>query len=276
MNSKLVFFFALCSLLLGVFGLVGQLTSKSMASVDNTDWQQLAPEAEEIKVRLWRAKRGLGKGEVFELAMVEAVVLDREQANEAGFTEDVLLSPRVGGRLNQDIEEGDWVDQWQITQAGEKGFLSLITTPGKTLYPLNVSTRNQVKDYMNAGDYIDVIAIGSPQRNLSNDLAQIDQYQGVIATKLLSDALLVSITFGEMQGSDADPINVANSDLEATLVIEVEPQDVGRLALAQRSMHIEAYPSDQGIMDNDVALRDVIKNYDGVIELRGDGYGGSL
>lgn len=276
MNSKLVFFFALSALLLGVFGLVGQLTSKSMASVDNTDWSQIAPEPKETKIRLWRAKRALEKGEVFELAMVESVVLDIEEANAAGFTDDVLLNERVGGRLNQAVDEGAWVDQWHITQAGEKGFLSLITTPGKTLYPLNVSTRNQVKDYLNAGDYIDVIAIGSPKRNLSNDLAQIDQYQGVMATKLLSDALLVSITYDEVMGSDADPMNVAGSDAEATLVIEIDPQDVGRLALAQRSMHIEAYPSDQGIMDSDVGLRDVIKNYDGVVELRGDVYGGAF
>ncbi len=59
------------------------------------------------------------------------------------------------------------------------------------------------------------------------------------------------------------------SDDMATIIIEVDPDQISRLALAQRTMHIEVYRSQSYKQATHVEVRNIIDNFTGVEELRG-------
>jgi pilus assembly protein CpaB len=54
-----------------------------------------------------------------------------------------------------------------------------------------------------------------------------------------------------------------------TVVIEVNPDDLPRLALAQRTMHIEIYRSQTYRQSTYVEVRNIMDNYVGIEEFRG-------
>ncbi len=54
-----------------------------------------------------------------------------------------------------------------------------------------------------------------------------------------------------------------------TVVIEVKPDDLPRLALAQRTMHIEIYRSQTYRQSTYVEVRNIMDNYVGIEEFRG-------
>ena len=55
-----------------------------------------------------------------------------------------------------------------------------------------------------------------------------------------------------------------------TVVIEVSPDELPRLALAQRTMHIEIYRSQTYMQPEFAEVRNIIDNYTGIVELRGN------
>ena len=61
----------------------------------------------------------------------------------------------------------------------------------------------------------------------------------------------------------------SNTETEATIVLEVKPDDLTRLALAQRTMHLEIVRSQAHHSAPRVNIGDVMPNYSGVVELRG-------
>ncbi|WP_305417427.1 hypothetical protein [Photobacterium leiognathi] len=56
---------------------------------------------------------------------------------------------------------------------------------------------------------------------------------------------------------------------QITIVIEVHPDDLAKLALAQRTMYLEIYRSQQYRRTPNIQINDVIRGYNGVTELRG-------
>ncbi len=55
-----------------------------------------------------------------------------------------------------------------------------------------------------------------------------------------------------------------------TVIIEVSPDELPKLALAERTMHIEIYRSQNYTQPEFAEVRDIIDNYTGINELRGN------
>ncbi|GAL21054.1 Flp pilus assembly protein RcpC/CpaB [Vibrio maritimus] len=77
---------------------------------------------------------------------------------------------------------------------------------------------------------------------------------------------------GAAHGKDNIRATTSNSTEDmATIIIEVDPDQIPRLALAQRTMHIEVYRSQKYQHRTQVEVRNIIDNFTGVEELRGQG-----
>lgn len=282
MNSKLIFTLAFCSMAAGVYGLVDSLLQRHAVEpapvllATQVEPVIVQPEPRPEMVRLYRLREGVERGQLFSMALVEPVIVEQTEGYALGFDATPELNVFHDGRLNRSLIAGEFVGENDITRPGEPGFLRLVGDPNNVLYPLSVSTRNQVKDRLRPGDYVDLIGISSPKSNLSNDLQTLPSYQGVQVTKLIENVMLVAV-----DGNIVVPIPVDGQQPESTeqflkpasgemaLVIEVPPSEVGRLSLAQRTMYIEVYPSSAGVLPQSLEVRDVIANYNGVVELRG-------
>jgi pilus assembly protein CpaB len=59
-------------------------------------------------------------------------------------------------------------------------------------------------------------------------------------------------------------------------VIEVTPDDLAKLSLAQRTMYLEIYRSQHYLKNPDIQINDIIRGYNGVTELRGSSSAGIM
>ncbi|MDF5149551.1 hypothetical protein P3648_25800, partial [Vibrio parahaemolyticus] len=77
-------------------------------------------------------------------------------------------------------------------------------------------------------------------------------------------------------GNSKEPVdspvksNVSSDDeKQIVIVVEVEPSDIAKLSIAQKTMYLEVYRTHQYQEPVFAEVRDVIGNYSGVAELRG-------
>ncbi len=54
--------------------------------------------------------------------------------------------------------------------SGKPGYIDLLVTEGMTLYPLKVSDKNLINDYIRPGLFIDVLTVSSPNANLAGNI----------------------------------------------------------------------------------------------------------
>ncbi|ABU72301.1 hypothetical protein [Vibrio campbellii] len=61
----------------------------------------------------------------------------------------------------------------------------------------------------------------------------------------------------------------SEDDHQIVIVVEVDPSEIAKLSIAQKTMHLEVYRSHRYKEPVFAEVRDVIGNYSGVTELRG-------
>ncbi len=71
-------------------------------------------------------------------------------------------------------------------------------------------------------------------------------------------------------GSSLTAQDPTNDDGWTTVIIEVRPDELPTLALAQRIMYTEIYPSQIHTQPEFAEVRNIIDNYTGIVELRGN------
>jgi pilus assembly protein CpaB len=268
MNSKIIFIVAFLAIVSGIYGVVDILflTTEKV----ETQVQSPVPSAKEERyVTLWRAKQPLVKGEPLTNAMVQREQLPLSEALTLGVKQDVTLDFQPSTLMNAAINAGELVFVERQTRKDQPGYLDLLIIEGMTLYPLTISSKNLISGYINPGDSVDIMAISSPKTNLSNTTNEFGRFQGVAASLLLEKVRVMSVN-----NSDFDIINPRMSsegNSELTIVIEVKPDDLGRLALAQRTMYLEIVRSQTYQQPPYADVSDIVPNYNGVIELRGSG-----
>lgn len=265
-NSKLIFTVAFIALVTGLYGVADKLFSSPEAQTQPT-----SVENPPVSYVLWQAKASHNIGSSLSLADVKKVQLGEKEAKTLGISADVELKLGSQSLLNTSLEAGQYLFPEQLTHPGELGYLSLITREGMTLYPLSVATKNMIQDYIRPGDEIDIMTLSSPEHNLADDNTQIDDFAGLRASILMKKVRVISVGSGGFgaKSSGINPSLKSSSKAETRIVIEVSPDDLPRLTLAQRTMHIEVYHSQTYAGKPEVGVSDVIKNYTGVVELRG-------
>lgn len=265
MNSKILFFVAFIAVFAGLLGAANNyLTTAQTAHVDPT---ANVLEKPTMTYTVWRAKHTLEKGKAIHKSDLVRDMLDEQAAHAVGINQNITLDFDSKTLLNTTIEQGALVlPEHQVTP-NEAGYLTLITRDGMTLYPLEINTQNLIENYIQAGDDIDILAISSPAENLTSATTRINHFNKVHAHLFMQQLRVINIDNGSQPSAEPNTNNGIAT--KTTVILEVHPNDVAKLALAQRTMYLEIYRSQQYQRKPDIHIHDVIRNYNGVVELRG-------
>ncbi|WP_417347710.1 Flp pilus assembly protein CpaB [Ferrimonas sp.] len=260
MSSKVTYLIAFFAVIFGLYGILDLVSG---------DAQPAAPATPDAKlVTLWQATDSVAMGDKLNASHLKRVTLPQAEAAQLGASDNVDLGLLPATLAARDILAGEWVFPEQLSQPGQPGYLDLLITEGMVLYPLTISATNLVDNYIHPGDYIDLLTVSSPDTNLSDAHARLSSFGGVRAGLLMQNVRVMSLDNQSDNGVKAK-VGV-NGERETTVVIEVKPQTVSRLSLAQRTMSIEIYRSQRQHPIPDAEVSDVIANYTGIKELRGN------
>lgn len=266
MRSRLILLVAIAALIVGALGAVDLFKSEPEPNTTDT----VVVEKSEEHVGVWIATEALKKGHAVNTQDVVKQQLPLSEALKLGVSEDTQISFSPSILLNRNLRSGDLVlSEYQVSP-GKPGYIDLLVTEGMTLYPLKVSDKNLINDYIRPGSFIDVLTVSSPNANLAGNLDKPKRFRGVKASMFLKHVKVLNI------GSDdtGDRTITARSPSEEaglmTVVIEVSPDALPKLALAQRTMHIEIYRSQTYSQPEFAEVRNIIDNYTGINELRGN------
>ncbi|MPY26132.1 RcpC/CpaB family pilus assembly protein [Shewanella sp. YLB-07] len=262
LNSKLIFIIAFIAVLTGLYGVADKLLSSPEAVV-----MPVSDDEAPITYTLWQVKKNMEKGTFLTLRDLKRVQLGQKEAQALGFNADVDLKLDTQTLTNTALNTDQYLLPELLSHPGDLGYLSLIAREGMTLYPLTVATKNLINNYILPGDDIDILVVSSPEHNLATDTHRIEDFIGLKASLLMRKVRVISI--GESESGGAAPKVKSSNKEETRMVIEVAPDDLARLTLAQRTMHIEVHPSQHYGSNPEADVSDVITNYTGVVELRG-------
>lgn len=269
----------------GLFAIFDGISSRAQANAELKVAIE-APEQEKM-ITAWRAKQNIKRGDYITKALFMRVPMAESDAMQLGISGDVTLNIQNDTLANQDIKQSTWVLPEHMSNPEDAGYLDLLATEGMILYPITISTKNLINNYIRPGDYIDIVSVSSPSSNLSDPKTEIKNFQGIKA-KTIKRAVKVlafeqdPIDDVQKQASNQMPTQsstttkasisprvAASGALQTTVVIEIEPEFISKLSLAQRTMHLEIYRSHQHTEIPTASVGDVIENYQGIRELRG-------
>ncbi|MEZ9418963.1 Flp pilus assembly protein CpaB [Vibrio breoganii] len=277
MNSRLIFILSFIFVAFGLFAVMQNVNARAEANAKKQAQAQVE-EKKEVKFVLWRSKHDLARGEVVTKNKLERIVLPELEANEFGVNSDIDVGLVQDSRANHNIPAGTYVFPEQFTAPNQAGYLDLLASEGNILYPLPISTINLINNYIRPGDLVDIVSVSSPSTNLSDVNAKISRFEGVQANALIRNIKVLAIEQAPLTEEEVNNrsnssqisarVSASGSD-KTTVVIEIAPDFVSRLTLAQRTTHLEIYRSQGGNGIPSAKMSDVLNNYHGIRELRG-------
>ena len=266
MRSRLVLLVAIVALIVGALGVIDLFKSDpqpiaTAAVVENTN---------EEYVGVWMTTEAYEKGHAISAQGVVKQQLPLNEALALGVREDAQISFSPSILLNRRLDLGDVVlPEYQVSP-GQPGYIDLLVTEGMTLYPLEVSDQNLINDYIRPGSFIDILTVSSPNDNLAQNIDKPKRFRGVKASMFLKHVKVLNIGDDAKGDSSVTARSPSKENGLTTVVIEVKPDDLAKLALAQRTMHIEIYRSQTYNKPEYAEVRNVIDNYTDIEELRGN------
>ena len=266
MRSRLVLLVAIVALIVGALGVIDLFKSDpqpiaTAAVVENTNEEYVA---------VWMTTEAYEKGHAISAQGVVKQQLPLNEALALGVREDAQISFSPSILLNRSLDLGDVVlPEYQVSP-GQPGYIDLLVTEGMTLYPLEVSDQNLINDYIRPGSFIDILTVSSPNDNLAQNIDKPKRFKGVKASMFLKHVKVLNIGDDAKGDSSVTARSPSKENGLTTVVIEVKPDDLAKLALAQRTMHIEIYRSQTYNKPEYAEVRNVIDNYTGIEEIRGN------
>ncbi|MFM2642460.1 RcpC/CpaB family pilus assembly protein [Vibrio chagasii] len=266
MRSRLVLLVAIAALIIGALGVIDLF--KSEPKPTTTD--EVVAEKSEKHVGVWISTESFEKGHAINAQGVVKQQLPLSEALTLGVREDAQISFSPSILLSRNLKAGDVVlPEYQVSP-GKPGYIDLLVTEGMTLYPLKVSDKNLINDYIRPGSFIDVLTVSSPNANLAGNIDKPKRFRGVKASMFLKHVKVLNIGNDDTGDSSITARSPSKEDGLTTVVIEVSPDELPKLALAQRTMHIEIYRSQHYLQPEFAEVRNIIDNYTGIVELRGN------
>lgn len=271
-NSKLIVALIFCAAMLMVLGVADFMRPEPVA-ITTPD----VPEPEK-HYAVWQMSRPSLRGEYTKDLSLRRVVLSEKDAHQHGINRDILPKMTMTTILRHTKEQDSFLFEDDLAQVGDDDYIEFLITEGKAVYPLTISSANLIEGFIRAGDYVDVLAVSSPNINLADD-NQVSRFDGV-KTKLLLEKIRV-LSVGQDRWSKKNDVKLAarqdqTSMNRVTLIVEVEPQHVPKLTLAQRTMYLEVYKSQEVTSAPSIYVSDIIDNFTGVVEIRGRKQSGEL
>ncbi|YCO04287.1 Flp pilus assembly protein CpaB [Vibrio sp. VNB-15] len=270
MRSRLALFVAFLAVFVGGVGIFHNITSTQNQITTAEESRPARSAIDDIQyIQVWRAAVDLERGAPIDVNNVEREQLQLNIALEEGISSDIKLDFSPSTLLSKNIKQGQLVlPEYQVIESDPR-YIDLLITEGMEPYSLLVSTRNLVQGYIRPGTYVDLLAVSSPQENLADEDNDAIDFSGVNAQLILQNVKVLSIG-GSTQDEDAVQSNVSSEDEhQVVIVLEVVPQAIAKLSIAQKTMHLEVYRSHKYKEPIFAEVRDVIGNYSGVTELRG-------
>lgn len=266
MRSRLVLLVAIAALIVGALGVVDLLKSEPQP----TSTAEVVEEKNEEHVAVWMTTEPYEKGRAIDAQGVVKQQLPLSEALTLGVREDAQISFSPSILLNRSLNAGEVVlPEYQVAP-GQPGYIDLLVTEGMTLYPLKVSDKNLINDYIRPGTSIDILTVSSPNDNLAGIIDKPKRFRGVKASMFLKNVKVLNIGNDATGDSSITARAPSKEDGLTTVVIEVNPDELPKLALAQRTMHIEIYRSQTYTQPEFAEVRNIIDNYTGIAELRGN------
>lgn len=257
------------ALIFGIVGLVDVLDSKGGS--DNTQITKLVLEKEEY-VTVWKSKYRLEVGDSVTPGILQKLEIPLTEALEFGIKKDIKLDFSPTTLLNTEVSSNQVVLPEYQVKPGTPGYIDLLVTKGMALYPLKLSNSQLINDYIRPGVNIDILSVSSPRLNLADRTDKPSVFKGAKASILLTGVKVLSVS-GLSEDKNIDTITTQSTSKDGdytTVVIEVAPDNLASLALAQRTTHIEIIRSQSYQTPAYAEVRDVIDNYTGIEELRGN------
>ncbi|MEZ9425428.1 Flp pilus assembly protein CpaB [Vibrio lentus] len=266
MRSRLVLLVAIAVLIVGALGVVDLFKSEPQS----TTTAEVVEEKNEEHVAVWMTTEPYEKGRAIDAQGVVKQQLPLSEALTLGVREDAQISFSPSILLNRSLNAGEVVlPEYQVTP-DQPGYIDLLITEGMTLYPLKVSDKNLINDYIRPGTSIDILTVSSPNDNLAGIIDKPKRFRGVKASMFLKNVKVLNIGNDATGDSSITARAPSKEDGLTTVVIEVSPDELPKLALAQRTMHIEIYRSQTYTQPEFAEVRNIIDNYTGIAELRGN------
>ncbi|PMJ82949.1 Flp pilus assembly protein CpaB [Vibrio splendidus] len=266
MRSRLVLLVAIAALIVGALGVVDLFKSEPQP----TTTAEVVEDKNEEHVAVWMTTEPYEKGRALDAQGVVKQQLPLSQALTLGVREDAQINFAPSTLLNRSLNAGEVVlPEYQVTP-GQPGYIDLLVTEGMTLYPLKVSDKNLINDYIRPGTSIDILTVSSPNANLAGNIDKPKRFRGVKASMFLKNVKVLNIGNDATGDSSITARAPSKEDGLITVVIEVSPDELPKLALAQRTMHIEIYRSQTYTQPEYAEVRNIIDNYTGIAELRGN------
>lgn len=270
MRSRIVLFIALLAFGFGCYGLIDMLTQNRQASPVIAE--QSAPVTEQF-VAVWSLNRSLFRGQPISTSDVTKQQLALQDALAYGIKQDTVIDFSPSTLLNRDLSKGEIILPEYQTPQGGAGYIDLLISEDMTIYPLQVSATNLVDDYIRPGVFVDVLTVSSPSTNLADNAEHPNEFHGVKASLFLKHVKVLAINYTGPESENATA-KVIKPSQEAkpgfsTVVIEIHPEQLANIALAQRTMHMEVYRSQIYKKPMYAEVRNVITNYTGIEEYRG-------
>ncbi|MFA0085536.1 RcpC/CpaB family pilus assembly protein [Vibrio sp. 10N.261.51.F12] len=280
MRSRIIMFVALIAILVGGYGIYDSVLKNKSSMPVIVKEQTPQPIADKVDyITVWRTNTTVKRGDGITSNVLKREQLLLTEALDEGLRADVDLDFSPSTLFNRDISSGVLVLPEYITRENDPGYIDLLVTEGMTLYPLTVSNSNLISDYIRPGARIDILTVSSPSSNLSGATEKPIRFKGVTATLFLKNIKVLNMG-GEDNDQKVKPLSEQKEDGFTTIIIEIPPTEVARLALAQRTMHLEVYRSRQYEEPVYADVRNVMDNYIGIEEMRGsknkNGHGGEL
>ena len=266
MSFLLVLLFAIAALIVGALGVVDLFKSNPQPKANT----EVVEKPNEEYVAVWVTTKAYEKGHAIDAQGVAKQQFPFSEALVLGVREDAQINFSPSVLLNRSLEKGAVVlPEYQVSP-GQAGYIDLLVTEGMTLYPLEVSDQNLINDYIRPGSYIDILTVSSPNDNLAKNIDKPKRFRGLKASMFLKHVKVLNIGGDDEGDSSVTARSPINEDGLTTVVIEVKPDDLAKLALAQRTMHIEIYRSQTYNKPEYAEVRNVIDKYTGIEELRGN------
>ncbi|MGF1691808.1 Flp pilus assembly protein CpaB [Photobacterium kagoshimensis] len=260
MKQRITYLFALLALGVGLYGVFTELFKPEQ----QVTVQQQAPV--EKKVKVWLATADIKKGQNF---TTDELASEMRLERDADFA--LLDLPyNQGAVFRHNVKLGEMLTQEDLITPDQPDYIDTIISAGMTPFPLAVEQRHIIAAGVQAGDYIDILALTSLQQNMSSS----DRVESPRAANIDVKPLLNRIRVLAVQGKTYDDQDLVNYGADeastlVTLVLEIPHRFISKMTLARRLSALEIYKSKAASRIPNAQTKDILPGYQGIVEMRG-------
>jgi len=232
-KTKLIFVLAAVTILFGLYGLAGTLSSPK------AEPKQVVKVVEK-KVRTWRALNDVKRGQRVSRADMVIDMLPESEAHAIGIIGDVELTLRPGAVYSEDTDSGSLVQQFSISNPEDEGFVDLIIGENKVPYPIQVEPNSVVGGLIKSGTLVDILALTLPLERMSVDVSSSGngRHAKMSVTPVLMGIKVLQVNSKIIEATRTNPIKE-----EFNLILELTRKQVATLTVAKRISEIEVHKS---------------------------------